>query len=222
MATPLDLQEQEQLDALKSFWKQYGNLIIWVVTLVLAAYAAWNGWNLWQARQGTQAGAMYEELEKAVKGGDAEKTTRIFNDLKERYGRTAYGQQGGLLAARLQYDKGQFEAAIGTLGWVVEHGDAQYRDIARLRLAGVLLDRGQLEPALKALEAVEAPEFAGLAADRRGDVLLNQTKKAEAKAAYEAAWKALPATQEYRSIVEAKLAALGAEPPASAASGAAK
>ena len=44
MATSLDLQEQEQVDALKAFWKQYGNLITWVLTLALAAFAAWNGW----------------------------------------------------------------------------------------------------------------------------------------------------------------------------------
>ena len=48
MATPLDLQEQEQLDALKAFWKTHGNLITWVLIAVLGAYAAWNGWNIYQ------------------------------------------------------------------------------------------------------------------------------------------------------------------------------
>ena len=57
MASPLDLQEQEQVDALKAFWKQYGNLITWTLTLVLAGFAAWNGWNWWQREQGVKAGA---------------------------------------------------------------------------------------------------------------------------------------------------------------------
>jgi hypothetical protein len=63
MATQLDLQEQEQLDALKAFWKTYGNLITWVLILVLGAYAAWNGWQYWQRDQGIKAGAMFDELD---------------------------------------------------------------------------------------------------------------------------------------------------------------
>jgi hypothetical protein len=51
MATNLDLQEQEQIDAVKAFWGQYGNLITWTVTLVLVAFAGWNGWNWWQREQ---------------------------------------------------------------------------------------------------------------------------------------------------------------------------
>ena len=48
MATHLDLEEQEQLDQLKAFWKRWGNLITWLLIAVLGAYAAWNGWNLWR------------------------------------------------------------------------------------------------------------------------------------------------------------------------------
>ena len=66
MATPLDLQEQEQLDAIKSFWKQYGNLITWTLILVLGAFAAWNGWNWYQRDQGIKAGAMFDELDEGT------------------------------------------------------------------------------------------------------------------------------------------------------------
>ena len=60
MATPLDLQEQEQLDQIKAFWNQYGNLITWTLTLALAGFAGWNGWNWWQRSQATKAGALYD------------------------------------------------------------------------------------------------------------------------------------------------------------------
>jgi predicted negative regulator of RcsB-dependent stress response len=62
MATPLDLQEQEQLDALKAFWKQYGNLITWALIAALAVYAGLNGWKWWQREQSAKAGALYEQL----------------------------------------------------------------------------------------------------------------------------------------------------------------
>jgi len=61
MSTQLDLQEQEQLDALKAFWKTYGNLITWLLILALGAYAGWNGWQYWQRDQGIKAGAMFDE-----------------------------------------------------------------------------------------------------------------------------------------------------------------
>lgn len=216
MANPLDLQEQEQLDELKAFWKQYGNLITWVVTLALLAFAGWNGWNWWQRDQGFKAGALYEELDKAVQSGDAARVMTIFGDLKDRHPRTAYAQQGGLLAARLQLDKGQTEPARAALTWVADHAiEDEYRSVARLRLAALLIEAKQYDEALKQLDAAEAPEFAGLVADRRGDVLLAQGKKDEAKTAYAAAYQALDAKVDYRRLVEAKLTALGAAPAAS-------
>src|SRR5689334_15935767 len=83
MASNLDLQEQEQLDELKAFWNQYGNLVTWTVTLVLAAFAAWNGWNWWQREQGGKASVMFDELDRAVQTGDAAMAGKVFNDLRE-------------------------------------------------------------------------------------------------------------------------------------------
>jgi predicted negative regulator of RcsB-dependent stress response len=224
MAT-LDLQEQEQLDELKAFWKRHGNLITWLVTAVLLAFAAWNGWNWYQRSQATQAAAMFDELDKAAVAGDADKAGRVFNDMKDRYAGAALTEQAGLVAARVQYDKGQADAAKASLGWVAEKASEEaYRAIARLRLAGLLLDAKDHAGALKALEGITAKEFAGLADDRRGDVLLAQGKAAEARAAYQAAWKALDDKVDYRRLVEVKLVALAAPPApaAAAASGAAK
>jgi predicted negative regulator of RcsB-dependent stress response len=213
MATHLDLEEQEQLDQLKAFWKQYGNLITWVVILALGAYAAWMGWNNWKREQSMKAGVLYEELEKAVQAGDMDKSARVFGDMKERFGRTGYAQQSALLTAKLQHEKGQPEAARTTLGWAAENAsEDEYRTVARLRLAGLLLDEKKYDEALKQLDGASSTEFAALVADRRGDILLAQGKKDEAKAAFLQAWKTMEGTVEYRRIVEAKLAALGAAP----------
>ncbi len=221
MATPLDLQEQEQLDELKAFWKQYGNLITWTLILALGAFAAWNGWNWWQRDQGLKAGAMYDELERAALTGDADRVGRLFADLKDRYPRTTFAKQGGLLAARVQYDKGQADAAKAALTWVADQaGDDAYASVARLRLAGVLLDAKQYDAALKELDQAKAETFEALVADRRGDVLLAQGKRDEARAAYERAWAALDPKLDYRRLVEAKLMSLGVAPAAAAASGA--
>jgi predicted negative regulator of RcsB-dependent stress response len=217
MATQLDLQEQEQLDALKSFWKQYGNLLTWVVTAALAAFAGWNGWQWYQRDQATKAGALFDEVEKAVQQRDIDKAGRLLADLKERYPGTVVAPQAALAVAKLQLDQSKTDEAKATLNWVTQNAkEEEYRSAAQIRLAGVLLDAKQFDEALKALDNAKAPSFAALVADRRGDVLQLQGKKAEAVAAYQAAWKGLPDTVEYKRLVEAKLTVLAAPPqPAS-------
>jgi len=222
MANPLDLQEQEQLEDIKAFWKQYGNLITWLITACLLAYAGWNGWGWYQRDQAKKASVMFDELDKAAVAGDADKAGRVFVDLRERYGRTGLAQQGGLLAAKLQYDKGQIDAAKASLNWVIENArEDEYRSIARLRLAGLMLDAKQYDAALKLLDDMPSKEFSALADDRRGDVLLAQGKKDLALVAYQNAYKTIGDKLDYRHLIEAKLTALAAS-PSSAASGAGK
>lgn len=222
MATSLDLQEQEQLDALKAFWNQHGNLITWLLILALGAYGAWNGWQWYQRDLATKAAAMYDELDRAAQAGDAERAGRISSDLRERYPRTAFAAQGALEAARAQFDKGQADAARASLAWVADHArDDDLRTIARLRLAGLQADAKQYGAALQTLDAAKAEGFGALVDDRRGDVLMADGKSADAKAAYQAALAAMSATTPYRQVIEAKLTAMGAAPAAAAASGAA-
>lgn len=223
MATQLDLQEQEQLDTLKTFWKQYGNLLTWTVIAALAAFAGWNGWNYWQREQGFKAGAMFDELDRAFTAGDADKTQRVLTDLQARFPKTSFAEQGALLAAKLQFDQGQLDAARASLAWLADKGvQDETRTIARLRLAAVLSSESQHDEALKVLDAATALGFEALVADRRGDILLAQNKPAEARAAYQLAWAGMLPTLDYRRVVDAKLTALGAAPaPAVAASAAA-
>ncbi len=81
MANQLDLEEQEQLDQIKHFWNQYGNLITWVFVAVLASVAAWNGYHYWQRSQAVQAAAMFDEMGKSLASGDLVKAQRTFADM---------------------------------------------------------------------------------------------------------------------------------------------
>ncbi|MES2583908.1 MAG: tetratricopeptide repeat protein [Pseudomonadota bacterium] len=213
MANHLDLEEQEQLDQLKHFWKQYGNLITWALIVVLGAVAAWNGYHMWQRNQATQAGVMFDEVEKVVRGGDVQKAERAFSDMKERYAKMAYTQQAGLLVAKMAYESGKIDSAKVTLNWLVENAaDKGYASVARLRLSAVLVEAKAYDEALKILGAGIADEFAALADDRKGDIYSLQGKKAEAKAEYQKAFKAFDEQSEYRRLVGVKLNALGVDP----------
>ena len=215
MAKHLDLEEQEQLDELKHFWKQYGDLITWALIVVLGAFAAWNGYQYWQRSQAVQASAMYDEIDRAVQSGDTARIDRSLADMKDRFGGTTYAQQAGLLAARAYYDKGNIDASSAALTWVAgKSSDAGYQAVARLRLAGLLLEKKAYPEALQQLAGDFPKDFSPLAADRRGDILTAQGKKAEARAEYEKAYKGLDERDQYRRLVEVKLNALGVDPGA--------
>lgn len=219
MARQLDLEEQEQLDQLRHFWKQYGNAITWFLIAVLGGFAAWNGWQYWQRDQGAKASGMYIGLVEAAQANDVARAGKVFDELKDRYGGTAFAEQGGLLAAKVQAEQGKPSEAELSLRWVMEHAkEDEYRSVARLRLAALLLDRKQVDEALKLVSADDFPApFVPLAADRRGDLLLLQGKTDEAVKAYQTAYAGLAEDQSLKRLVEAKLASLGAAPAAAAA-----
>jgi predicted negative regulator of RcsB-dependent stress response len=218
MANHLDLEEQEQLDEIKHFWKQYGNAITWVLIVVLGAYAAWNGYQYWQRGQAAQAAAMFDEVEVVARAGDADKLQRAFDDMKSRFASTAYAPQAGLLVAKTLYESGKVDGAKAALTWVAEKSaDAGYASIGRLRLAGLLMDSKAYDEALKVLDSGMTEEFAALQADRRGDILLAQGKKPEAKEQYLKAFKAFDERTDYRRLVLVKLNSLGVDPLAEAA-----
>lgn len=222
MSQHLDLEEQEQLEELKHFWKQYGNLISWVLIAVLGSYAAWNGYHYWQRSQAAQSSAMFDEVERAAQAGDVAKLDRALADMKEKFAGTTYAQQAALLAAKTYDEKGNVDAAKAALTWVVDKSsDPGYQAIARLRLAGVLTQAKGFDDAAKQLTGEFPKEFAPLVADRLGDIFLLQGKKAEARAEFEKAYKGFDTQADYRRLVEVKLNALGVDPAAAAKAGAA-
>ncbi len=223
MANHLDLEEQEQLDQLKHFWAQYGNVITWVLIAVFGSFAAWNGWNYWQRTQATKAAALYDEIDRAASARDADKMTRALTEMQDRFGGSTFAAQGSLLAGKTLFEAGKPDAARTALGWVSEKSsDEAYQAIARLRLAALDVEAKAYDQALKTLEAPMPKAFEALAADRRGDVYLAQGKTDEARQQYETAWRGFGQRVEYRNLVEIKLASLGVDaasltPPTEAA-----
>lgn len=219
MATPLDLEEQEQLDQIKHFWKTWGNLISWVLIAILGSYAAWNGYQYWERSQAAKASALYDEVERAVSSGDVSRVERSLADMKDKFGSTQFAQQSALLAAKTLQAQGKTDAARDALSWVANGAfDKAYRDIARMRLVALHLDAKAYDEALKQLGGEFTPAMMGLAADLRGDVLQAKGQNAEAIVAYQQAWQKLADTPDYRRLVQAKLNALGIDPDAATVS----
>ena len=207
----LDLEEQEQVEELKAWWKQHGNLIVAVILAVAIAFAGWQGWRWYSASQAAQAAAVFDALAKAAQGGDAKALRDSAGTLIESYPRTLYASMGALVAARFHFDRNDSKSAKAQLQWVVDNAPSEdFRDIARLRLAAVLVDEKAYDEALKVLDAKHAAAYESQYAALRGDALLAKNQRDEARAAYKLALeKAAREQGGFRESVRMRLEALG-------------
>ena len=194
---------------MQAFWKQYGNLLTWALIIVLASYAGYNFWTYHQRSQASDASVLYDELQKSLTANDNAKVQRIASDVQSKFGGTAYAQMAALGAAKGAFDANDLKTAKTQLQWVVEHGSDEYKSIAKLRLAGVLLDEKAYDDALKLLGTGFGAQFGAAVADRKGDVLVAQNKLAEARAAYVAAYAAMDKKDPGRQLVQVKLESIG-------------
>jgi predicted negative regulator of RcsB-dependent stress response len=203
--------EQESIESFKAWWAQWGNAATWVVLVALIAAAAWNGWNYWQRREAAQAAILYEQVQQAVATKNKADVARDAADMESRYGGTAYAQMTALAAAKALYEAGDTAGAKTQLQWAVVHAkDDEYKEIARLRLAAVLLDEKSYDAGLALLAGTPPEGFKGVVADRRGDLLAAAGKRDDARAAYQLALDSLAKNDTAgRQLIQFKLDALG-------------
>jgi predicted negative regulator of RcsB-dependent stress response len=204
-----DLEEQEQLDELKAWWKRHGKTVMVGLGMALAAFAAYQGWKAYQYRQALEASMQYDALtrldEKDIKG-----IRSISGQIMEKYAGTTYAARAALIAAKANYAANDPKSARAQLEWARSHAkEDALRAIAQLQLAAIQYDEKQYDAALKTLDEKHDAGYDGLFADLKGDVLAAQGKTAEARAAYAEALTKLDAEGQYRRHTERKLDALG-------------
>jgi predicted negative regulator of RcsB-dependent stress response len=203
--------EQESIESLKAWWQQWGNAATWIVLVVLLAGAGWNGWNFWQRRQAAEAAVLYDQVQQAAATGDKAQISRVAADMEDKFGRTAYAQMTALAAAKALYTAGDEAGAKAQLQWAIEHAkDDEFKQVAKLRMASLLLDDKAYDQGLALLAEPQSDAFKGVVADRRGDLLAAQGKRDDARAAYKLALDSLAKSDiSARQLIQFKLDALG-------------
>ncbi len=182
------LEEEAQVEALKRWWKANGGSIIAGVVLGLAGIFGWNAWQNYQQTQAQQSSDLYSQLLNAVQQKQYDLAEGIAQRLTGEFGNTAYADFAYLFQARVAVEKDQLEQAKKSLGMLLTSGrDPNFRHIARLRQARVLLAMGNPQDALKVLtssEVGDAGKFAGQYEEIKGDVYFTLGKLSEARQAY--------------------------------------
>jgi predicted negative regulator of RcsB-dependent stress response len=204
-----DLEEQEKLDDLKAWWAQWGTVVTSVLAAVCIAVAGVQGWRWWTARQAAEASLLYGAVSEAARANDVAKARDAALQLADKFGGTGYAPRAALLVAKMQFDAGDSAAARAQLLWVIDRSDeTELKEIARYRLAEVMLHDKQYDEALKLLDAKHDDAFAGLYADLRGDALTAAGRTGEARDAYQMALAKLDPKSPYRNYVQVKLDSL--------------
>ncbi|MDI1299450.1 tetratricopeptide repeat protein [Methylotenera sp.] len=204
-----DLEEQEQIDELKAWWKQNGKMISTLVIGVLVAYSAYQGWHYFQSKQAVEASTEYQELsiadEKDLKSIQAKSAV-----LMDKFAGTPYAGRAALFAAKANYQANDAKSAKAQLDWAIKNAkETSVSALASLQLANILAEEKDFEGALKLLNAPHDAGFDGLFADLKGDVLVSLGKSSEAKTAYQEALAKLDQHGKFRALTQQKLEALG-------------
>lgn len=201
--------EKEQIESIKQWWKANGKSIIVGVVLGVALVVGGKWWLSHQNKQAEIASDQYEMVLQEIKKGDNDAALKRGGRLMEAFAKSNYAALSALELAKLKVDKSDLEGARYYLQWVVDHASvAPLKDVARLRLARVLLAKGDKAGALKMVDAVDANTFVQPAQELKGDILLAQGERDQARAAYSAAADAVPKGSD-RSRLEMKLAEVG-------------
>lgn len=204
-----DLEEQEQLDEFKAWWKKNGSMITNVVLAGLVAYAAWQGYHYFQNKKAVEASGLYQALMVTDLAKTAEIKTQSAK-LMEDFSGTPYAGRAAVFAAKANFAANDTKSAKSQLEWAIKNAkESAVKAIAGLQLAEILFDEKNYDEANKVLEAINDKGYEGLKANMQGDVLLAQGKPAEAKKAYESALENLDAQGKLHQYTQQKLESLG-------------
>lgn len=209
MAT-YNLEEQEKITGIKAWWDKYSTAITIVLTAFIVIIGGTQAWKYYQQQQAQQAADLYALLQQVKESNDAAKINDAAHLLTEGFPSSGYASRAALIAAQADVQSGNNKRAIQNLQWVIDHAkETALHDLARLRIAGILLDEEKYDEALKILNMPHDETFAGLYLDRKGDILAASKKISEARLSYQAAVDKLSKSNNYHNIVQMKLDALG-------------
>ncbi|MCI0509383.1 putative negative regulator of RcsB-dependent stress response [Chromohalobacter marismortui] len=183
--------EEEQLETLKRWWKEYGKAVIAGIVLAGAGIFAWYAWQDYQVSQATAASQRYQQLtllmqQPQMNAEQRQQATSMIEGLKSEHGGTLYAELAELMRARLAVDANHLESARDTLSAFIDGSEHAYLDgLARLNLARVQIALDNAEGALTTLGNDIPASLDAQVANTRGDAYVALDQPDQARQAYQ-------------------------------------
>ncbi|MGR8934993.1 MAG: YfgM family protein [Gammaproteobacteria bacterium] len=180
--------EEEQIAAVKRWWKANGTAALTGVVVAIALIAGWNVWKNFRHERSLQASALYEQLLEAVNAKQNESAQKIAERLNAEFEGSAYATYAGLFQAKLSVAGGDVAGAKQILQSLLAKSDDELKHVARLRLIQLMLASGEYEQGLQLIAAVDPASMQGFSAnydELSGDLYVALNRLDEARTAYQ-------------------------------------
>jgi predicted negative regulator of RcsB-dependent stress response len=201
------LTEQEQIQQLKSWVKQYGLTVIFGILIAVLITSGWQYWQNYRYKILTHASAVYDEMLSMRAQNNAHETTVQANKLITHYPKTPYAVMAALVLSRNAVVDKNYPEAINQLNWAKNHSkNSSIKEVARIRIARILIAEKQYNAALATLETIDDASYLGMVDEVRGDIYLAKQDNASASKFYQLALQELPNADISRPILQMKLA----------------
>ncbi|NDU80017.1 MAG: tetratricopeptide repeat protein [Ferrovum sp.] len=205
-----DLEEREQLDNLKDWWRQNRRWVALGALVAAVALGAWKGYGAYQDRLGNEAGSVFDGISEAAQKLDMSQTLSLARSLESQQPNSEMASRGALVAAAVAHAKKDDGTAMEQLNWILDHGHSQsLGDLARYRSSEILADQKKWNEAVHELSAITSPDMQALASDLMGDIYVLQNKLVEARQSYQLALSKAQPNDALRQIDQAKINGLG-------------
>lgn len=201
------LEEQQELDDFKYFWKNWGR---WLFALLIAAALGYLGYIIYKDHKISQnreaAEVLAQMVDKAQSKADSKQINADLLKLQQDYPDTVPAAQATMMVAATEFDAGRYDTAAGHLNWVLSNQKAPLiQALAAQRLAVVLLQQKKYDAAIAASNTKVEADFEPLLLEAKGDVYVAQNKTKEAAQSYQQALEKLPKEAIERELLQMKL-----------------
>ena len=184
------LIENDDSARARAFWNANGTSIIVGIIVVLGGIAGFNYWKSYQQDEGENASFLFARLGSGQADID---TDLLVDELQEKYTSTAYAELATFAKAKQLVEKNNLESAAQELTWVINNStNFGFQQIARLRLASVLLAQNNPEQALEMLKLADNSSFESHYYELIGDAYAQRNQEGDRE----------QAKNEYRKSLE--------------------
>ena len=199
------IEDQEKIDAIKAWWKTYGNQVLILVATVSIGLGGASLWGQYKHKQSVEAAYIYSELEEVVNNESLVEATEILRKIIDSHGTTIYANFARLKVARLAHQKGDFGQAEEYIRHVVSNSSSDHTNtLAKIRLVSVLIDQKKYDDALTMISEIDDASFESLVADLKSDLLFQKKDYDGAISSSNEALTGVNSTNSWKGIMEMK------------------
>lgn len=204
------ISDKEQVEMMKNWWRENGKFLLGSIAAVLLLSAGWRYWQNYKFKDAAIASSVYEQMLNHESNQDYTAVESDVTELQTNHAKTPYAALGALVAAQNAVNSNKMDLALKKLNWVIHNSkNKDFKQIASMRLARVLLGMKKYDDALLSLSDIEAKAYLPLIQELRGDILLAKGDENGARIAYQTALHSLRASAPNRTLLQIKANQVG-------------